>query len=144
MKLDILAVGAHPDDIELACAGTLIKAAASGYKTGIVDLTEGELGTRGNNVIRRKEAAAAAKILGCLRENLHMPDGNIELTRANILKLVQCYRKYRPEILLIPHFHERHLENTVRKFSSSLTFMSAIRIMCTLITLRARHGFTRA
>lgn len=108
MNLDILAVGAHPDDVELTCAGTIAKAVKNGYKAGIVDLTEGELGTRGNNVIRAKEAKTAARIIGCVRENLGLPDGNIELNQLNRLKLIQIFRKYRPKVLLIPHFGERH------------------------------------
>jgi bacillithiol biosynthesis deacetylase BshB1 len=108
MNLDILAIGAHPDDVELTCSGTIAKAVKNGCKVGILDLTEGELGTRGNNVIRAKEAKAAADILGCVRENLSLPDGNIELTRANKLKVIQVFRKYRPKLILIPHFAERH------------------------------------
>ena len=108
MKLDILAIGAHPDDVELCCAGTLAKANKLGYKTGIIDLTGGELGTRGTNAIRAKEATAATKILGCTRENLHLPDGNIEVNQKNIKKLIQVYRKYKPKTLLIPHWLERH------------------------------------
>lgn len=108
MQLDLLAIGSHPDDVELCCGGTLAKAATLGYKTGILDLTQGELGTRGNEAIRNKEAKAAASILGCVRENLQLPDGNIEVNQKNILKLIQIYRKYRPRIILIPHFGERH------------------------------------
>ena len=108
MKLDILAFGSHPDDIELTCAGTLWKAVREGKKVGIIDMTQGELGTRGNNRIRAKEAAAAAKILGCVRENLNISDGNIELTMKNRIKVIQVIRKYRPRYLLIPHFSERH------------------------------------
>jgi bacillithiol biosynthesis deacetylase BshB1 len=108
MQLDILALGAHPDDIELTCAGTLAKAKKLGYKTGIIDLTQGELGTRGTKEIRRKEAQDAARILGCLRENLNIPDGNIEVNQKNILKVIKIYRKYRPKIILIPHSVERH------------------------------------
>src|SRR5258708_6241470 len=108
MQVDILAIGAHPDDIELTCSGTLAKAKKLGYKTGIIDLTEGELGTRGTKSIRSVEAKAAAKILGCVRESLSLPDGDIEVNRRNILKVVQIYRKYRPKIILIPHFAERH------------------------------------
>lgn len=108
MKLDLLAFGSHPDDIELTCSGTLAKASKAGYKVGIVDLTEGELGTRGNSSLRAREAAAAAKTLGCVRENLRIPDGNIELTNANRLKVMVVIRKYRPRIILIPHFGERH------------------------------------
>src|SRR5262245_12058409 len=108
MALDLLAIGAHPDDVELTCSGTVAKAVKQGYKCGILDLTEGELGTRGNNTIRAKEAANAAKILGCLRENLHSPDGDIEVNKKNIHKLIQVYRKHRPKIILISHFNERH------------------------------------
>jgi N-acetylglucosamine malate deacetylase 1 len=108
MEVDILAVGAHPDDVELCCSGTLAKATRHGYKTCVIDLTQGELGTRGNNVIRAKEAAAAAKILRCQRENLLLPDGNIEVNQQNIKKLIQIYRKYRPKIILIPYHTERH------------------------------------
>ena len=107
-ELDILAIGAHPDDVELCCGGTLAKSVKRGRKVGILDLTEGELGTRGNSSIRVKEAQAAAEILGCLRENLSLPDGNIEVNVPNRMKLIQILRKYRPRVLLIPHFAERH------------------------------------
>ncbi len=109
MKLDILAIGAHPDDIELACAGTIIKMVRAGRKVGILDLTQGELGTRGTLTIREAEAKEATRILGAhIRENLKMQDGNIELTEANKVQLIQSIRRYRPEILLIPHSLERH------------------------------------
>lgn len=108
MALDILAIGSHPDDIELTCAGTLVKLVRMGYSVGIVDLTEGELGTRGSRQIRAREAAAAAKLMGVRRENLHIPDGNIEVNQRNIKKVIQVYRKHRPKIILIPHFAERH------------------------------------
>jgi bacillithiol biosynthesis deacetylase BshB1 len=109
MKLDILAIGAHPDDVELACGGTVAKSVKAGYKVGLVDLTEGELGTRGDKKIRAKEAADAAKILGvAIRENLRIPDGRIEVSTANMNKVISLYRKYRPEIILIPHWQERH------------------------------------
>ncbi len=109
MKLDVLAIGAHPDDIELACGGTIIKLVKQGRKVGIVDLTEGELGTRGSREIRAKEAIEAAKFLGIhARENLSLRDGDIEVSMANRLKLIGVLRKYRPEILLIPHWLERH------------------------------------
>jgi len=109
MKLDVLAIGAHPDDIELACGGTVAKLVQQGRKVAILDLTQGELGTRGSKEIRFKEAANAAKILGItFRENLELPDGNIELTMENRLKLMTVIRKYKPEILLMPHDNERH------------------------------------
>ena len=128
MKLDILAIAAHPDDIELCCAGTLAKAARSGSKVGILDLTKGELGTRGTVGIRSKEAAAAAKILGCLRENLHLPDGGIQLSEANKLKLIQVYRRYQPRIILIPHFFERHPDHIhTHELAREAWFFSGLR-----------------
>src|SRR6266404_2812710 len=108
MQLDLLAIGAHPDDIELCCGGTVAKMVKSGYKVGIVGLTEGELGTRGTRSIRAQEARAAGKILGCVRENLRLADGNIELSDENRLTLIGLYRTYRPSILLLPHSAERH------------------------------------
>lgn len=109
MELDVLAIGAHPDDVELGCAGTVAKLVKLGHKVGILDLTEGELGTRGNRNIRRSEAKEAMKILGVkVRKNLHIPDGNIEMTKANQLKVIKIIRKYRPKILLFPHWHDRH------------------------------------
>ncbi|MFQ5799153.1 MAG: bacillithiol biosynthesis deacetylase BshB1 [Bacteroidota bacterium] len=109
MKLDVLAVGAHPDDIELSCGGTVAKLVKKGYRVGLLDLTRGELGTRGSKTIREGEASNAASILKvAVRENLDIPDGNIERTRKNILKVVQVYRRYRPDVLFIPHWLERH------------------------------------
>ncbi len=108
MKLDILAFGPHPDDIELTCSGTLAKAVKAGYKAGIIDLTEGELSTRGNTAIRAREAKAAATALGCIRENLNICDGQIEVNDTNRRKIIQVIRKYRPSIMLIPHFNDRH------------------------------------
>lgn len=109
MEIDILAIGAHPDDVELTCSGTLAKSVRLGYNVGIVDLTEGELGTRGSRTIRIKEASTAAKILGVhMRKNLRLPDGHIEVNQKNLLKIIQLYRTYRPKIILIPHWHERH------------------------------------
>jgi len=109
MSLDVLAIGAHPDDVEIACAGTVIKLVKQGCRVGLVDLTEGELGTRGTREIRAREAQQAAKLLGVeFRENLAMPDGNIEVTPPNRLKVIQVIRKYRPRILLFPHWVERH------------------------------------
>ncbi len=109
MKLDLLAIGAHPDDIELSCAATVAKVSRSGKKTGIIDLTEGELGTRGTKTIRKREAEAAAAILGVSeRASLGLPDGNIEVNQKNIHRLIQLIRHYQPEVLLIPHWQERH------------------------------------
>jgi bacillithiol biosynthesis deacetylase BshB1 len=109
MKLDVLAIGAHPDDVELSCGGTVLKLSKRGYKVGIVDLTEGELGTRGTREIRAREADAAAKILGVsARENLQIPDGNIASTPENRLKLVEVIRRFRPDVILFPYEIDRH------------------------------------
>jgi bacillithiol biosynthesis deacetylase BshB1 len=109
MKLDLLAIGAHPDDIEITCGGTIAKLVKQGKKVGILDLTRGELGTRGTAELRETEASVAAKILGVhVRDNLKLQDGNIEINKDNKLQLVQMLRRYKPELLLIPHWLERH------------------------------------
>ncbi len=109
MKLDILAIGVHPDDIELCCAGTLIKEIQRGKKAGILDLTQGELGTRGTIETRYKEAADAAKIMGVLvRENLKMRDGFFKNDEQHQLQLIKAIRKYRPEIILGNILSDRH------------------------------------
>ncbi|HLP16784.1 MAG TPA: bacillithiol biosynthesis deacetylase BshB1 [Bacteroidota bacterium] len=109
MKVDVLAIGAHPDDIELSCAATVAKLVRRGYTVGILDLTEGELGTRGTREIRKKEAATAAGILGVSsRTSLGLPDGNIEINQSNITKVIKVIRSHAPSILLFPHWLERH------------------------------------
>lgn len=109
MKLDILAIGAHPDDIELGCSGTIITEIKNGKKVGIADLTQGELGTRGTAETRAQEAADAARIMGVsVRENLKMPDGFFENNPGNQLKLIRVIRKYRPEIVLANALEDRH------------------------------------
>lgn len=109
MKLDILAFGAHPDDVELGAGGILATHAARGLKTGIVDLTRGEMGTRGTPEIRDEEAKEAAKILGCaVRENLGMPDGRVDYSHESQLRVAQIIRKYRPDIVLMNAPTDRH------------------------------------
>lgn len=109
MTVDVLAIGAHPDDIELACGGTVAKLVQQGYKVALCDLTQGELGTRGTKEIRNKEAQQAAKILGVLtRQNLQIHDGNIEVNKKNLLKIITLIREFRPNLLLIPYGIERH------------------------------------
>lgn len=109
MKLDILAFGVHPDDVELCAAGTILKHQAMGYTAGIVDLTQGELGTRGNAQIRMQEAQAAAETLGVqVRENLEMADGFAENSRENVLKIIRVVRKYRPTVVLANAVRDRH------------------------------------
>lgn len=109
MQLDILAFGVHPDDVELSCAGTLLVEKNNGKKTGIIDLTRGELGTRGNASTREKEAADSAKILGVeLRENLEMADGFFKDDEPNQRKVIQVLRKYRPHVILCNSPEDRH------------------------------------
>lgn len=107
--LDVLAFGAHPDDVELGCGGTLHKLARQGYRVGIVDLTEGELGTRGTVEERYKESAEAARIIGAVaRENLKIPDAAIHFTEENRHKVIDIIRRYRPSIVFAPHGEDRH------------------------------------
>ena len=109
MKLDILAIGVHPDDVELGCSGTILNEVNNGKTVGIVDLTQGELGTRGDVETRYSESAAAAKILKVsVRENLKMRDGFFTNDEAHQLQLIQAIRTYRPEIVLGNALHDRH------------------------------------
>jgi len=109
MKLDILVLPVHPDDAELGCSGTILKEVALGRKVGIVDLTRGELGTRGSAEIRDKEAAASAKILGlAMRDNLGLPDGFFENNKPHQLKVIEAIRRFRPEIVITNAYHDRH------------------------------------
>jgi len=109
MKLDLLAISAHPDDVELGCAGTLLDSLQRGRKVGILDLTRGELGTRGTPEIRRAEAAAAAQILGVsVRDNVGIADGFFQNDSSSQLTLVPYIRKYRPEIVLANAIEDRH------------------------------------
>ena len=101
MKLDILAFGAHPDDVELGCSGTIAKEISLGKKVGIIDLTRGELGTRGSVATRNEESAKASEILGVVaRENLDMRDGFFVNDEAHQLKVIEMIRKYRPDVVL--------------------------------------------
>ena len=109
MKLDILAIAAHPDDIELSVAGTLLKHIKMGLKCGIVDITKGELGTRGSGDLRILEATAAAEVLGLsARENLELPDGFFLNAKEHQLVVVAAIRFYRPEIIITNAVTDRH------------------------------------
>ncbi|MDE0536775.1 bacillithiol biosynthesis deacetylase BshB1 [Tenacibaculum sp. L6] len=112
MKLDILAFGAHPDDVELGCAATIAKEISLGKKVGIVDLTRGELGTRGSAELRDKEAANAAEILGVsVRENLGFADGFFRNDKEHQLEIIKMIRKYQPEIVLCNAIDDRHIDH---------------------------------
>lgn len=107
--LDALAIFAHPDDVELCCGGTIIKLVDLGYRVGIVDLTRGEMGTRGSATERSKEAKCAAALMGVqIRENLRLPDSRVESTFDTRLGVVHLLRKYRPHLLIMPYWEQRH------------------------------------
>ncbi|MHA8105511.1 bacillithiol biosynthesis deacetylase BshB1 [Aquirufa sp. 5-AUSEE-100C1] len=109
MKLDILVMAAHPDDAELAVAGTIVDAIANGKKVGIVDFTRGELGTRGTPEIRLAESAAASQVLGIhARENLELADGFFQNVQESQLKLIEVIRKYQPDVVLANALEDRH------------------------------------
>jgi bacillithiol biosynthesis deacetylase BshB1 len=109
MKLDLLAIVAHPDDAELTCGGTLIKMARRGYKTGILDLTAGEMGSRGTPETRAKEAAKAAKLLGVAwRGTLGVPDSDVQPARQHKLRLAGVIRELRPKTVILPYWEARH------------------------------------
>ena len=109
MKLDILALAAHPDDVELSCSGTLLKAIAQGKNAGIIDFTRGELGTRGTPEIRDAEATESARIMGLsARENLAFRDGYFANDEVHQLALIRMIRKYRPDVILANAFDDRH------------------------------------
>ena len=109
MKLDILAIAAHPDDIELACSGTILHHINMGKKVGVLDLTQGELGTRGSSELRLQEAKKAAKIMGIsMRENLGFDDGFFENNKTNQLEIIKKIRLYQPEIILCNAIQDRH------------------------------------
>ena len=128
MKLDILAFGAHPDDVELGCAGTILKEISLGKTVGIIDLTRGELGTRGSAAIRNQEANAAAKILGVLvRENLEMRDGFFVNDEKHQLEIIKMIRKYQPEIILCNAIDDRHIDHAKgSKLVSDACFLSGL------------------
>ena len=129
MKLDILAFGVHPDDVELGCSGTLMAAMAQGKKVGIVDLTYGELGTRGTIESRKKEAKIASGIMGIeIRENLGMADGFFQNDETNQRKVIEMIRKYQPPIVLANAIGDRHPDHgRSAKLVADAAFLSGLR-----------------
>ncbi len=112
--VDLLAIAAHRDDVELTCGGTLIKAARAGQRTAIIDLTQGEMGTRGSAELRRQEAERAAEIIGCsARETLGLPDAAIENTPTTREQLVRAIRRFRPRVVIAPPLQGRHPDHWV-------------------------------
>lgn len=128
-KLDVLALAAHPDDVELCAGGTMALLARQGYRTGIVDFTRGEMGSRGTPEGRLEEAAAAAEILGLeARHNLGLPDGDIANTGANRKALIQLVRRYRPDIVLINAPECRHPDHcAAAKLATDALYYSGLR-----------------
>ncbi|NVO84461.1 bacillithiol biosynthesis deacetylase BshB1 [Hymenobacter terrestris] len=134
MKLDVLALGAHPDDVEMSCAGTLLAAAAAGKTIGIIDFTRGELGTRGTPQTRAEEAARATQILGLnVRENLGMADGFFRNDREHQLVLIAALRRYQPDVVLCNAIHDRHPDHgRAAQVATEACFLSGLRMIETL------------
>lgn len=134
MKVDILAFGAHPDDVELSCSGVLAKEIAKGKKVGLIDLTQGEMGTRGSLEIRAKEAKKAAEILGAVvRENLCFRDAFIVNDETHQLKIIEILRKYRPDIVFCNAKEDRHTDHAkASELVSHACFLSGLRKLETL------------
>lgn len=133
MKLDILAFGAHPDDVELGCSGTLVKEISLGKKVGIVDLTQGELGTRGSVEKRYQESAKASEVLGIsVRENLKFRDGFFVNDEKHQLEVIKMIRKYKPEIVLCNAVDDRHIDHSKgSKLVSDACFLSGLKMIKT-------------
>ncbi|MFM6946577.1 MAG: bacillithiol biosynthesis deacetylase BshB1 [Flavobacteriales bacterium] len=129
MKLDILAFGAHPDDVELSAAGTLLHYAAQGKTIGVVDLTEGELGTRGSVESRYDEAQNAAQLMGLsTRTNLRLPDGFFEHNQTNLLKIIEQIRLHQPELVFANSLSDRHPDHgKAAKLVADACFLSGLR-----------------
>ena len=143
MKLDILAFGAHPDDVELGCSGTIAKEVSLGKKVGIIDLTRGELGTRGSVEIRNQESAKASEILGVVvRENLDMRDGFFVNDEAHQMKVIEMIRKYQPEIVLCNAITDRHIDHGKgSKLVSDACFLSGLRQIKTELNGEAQEAW---
>lgn len=143
MKLDILAIGAHPDDVELSCAATLAKEISRGKKVGILDLTRGELGTRGSAELRDQEAKDAAKILGVqVRHNLEFSDGFFVNNVAHQLEIIKVLRKYRPEIVLCNAIEDRHIDHGKgAQLVADACFLSGLRKIETICKGHNQHAW---
>lgn len=128
MKVDILAIGVHPDDVELSCSGTLLSHIDQGKTVGLIDLTRGELGTRGTPEIRDQEAAAAARLMGAaFRHNLHMADGFFQYDRENLLRIITAIREHQPEIVLLNAPSDRHPDHgRAAKLEADACFFSGL------------------
>jgi N-acetylglucosamine malate deacetylase 1 len=129
MKLDILAIGVHPDDVELSCSGTLLRHIKQGKTVGLLDLTKGELGTRGSAQLRTEEAMNAAEMMGAkVREQLDLADGFFTQNEADLRKIIAVIRRYQPEIVLCNSVEDRHPDHgRAAKMTSDACFLSGLR-----------------
>jgi bacillithiol biosynthesis deacetylase BshB1 len=143
MKLDILVFGAHPDDVELSCGATIAKEISLGKKVGIIDLTRGELGTRGTAEIRDQEAADAAEVLGVtIRENLRFRDGFFTNDEAHQLEVIKMIRKYNPDIVICNAIDDRHIDHGKgSKLVSDACFLSGLRKIETVIDNKPQEAW---
>jgi bacillithiol biosynthesis deacetylase BshB1 len=143
MKLDILAIMAHPDDAELGCAGTLIAHVAKGYKVGIIDLTAGELGTNGTVEIRAKEAAKAARIMGlAVRENMGFKDGFFANDEAHQRALITQIRRFRPRIVIANAISDRHPDHArAAQLTSTACFLAGLKKIATIFQGKAQEAW---
>jgi bacillithiol biosynthesis deacetylase BshB1 len=143
MKLDILAIGAHPDDVELGCGATLAKEISLGKKVGIIDLTQGELATRGSIEIRTEEAIKASKILGVfVRENLRFADGFFVNNKSHQIELIKMIRKYQPDIVLVNAISDRHIDHQKgSELASAACFLSGLRKVETMINGKTQEAW---
>jgi N-acetylglucosamine malate deacetylase 1 len=128
MKLNVLAIGAHPDDVELGAGGTVVKLIDLGKKVGILDLTLGELGTRGTAEIRTQEALSASKILGlATRDQLNLGDGFLDSDKSKKLEIISIIRKYKPDVILANAINDRHIDHgNGAKLTAEATFLSGL------------------
>ncbi|HKS80458.1 MAG TPA: bacillithiol biosynthesis deacetylase BshB1 [Candidatus Acidoferrales bacterium] len=129
MKLDLLAIAAHPDDVELTCGGTLIKMSQLGYKTGVLDLTHGEMGTRGTPEIRLQEAQRAGEIMGvAVRANLSLPDARLEVSEKYKLAVAAKIREWQPHTVILPYWEGRHPDHyNAAKLSYEGCFLAGLK-----------------
>lgn len=143
MKLDILVFAAHPDDAELSCSGTIISHVNKGKKVGIVDLTRGELGTRGTPQVREKEAAAASGVMGlAVRENLGFRDGFFVNDEAHQLEVVKMIRKYRPSVVLANAIEDRHPDHgRASRLVSEAVFISGLKMVKTVSSTSGQESW---
>jgi len=129
MKLDLLAIAPHPDDVELTCGGTMIKMAKAGYRTGILDLTRGETGSRGTPETRLKEAAKAGKVMGvAVRRNLGLPDAHLEVNEPQKMAVAEVIREFEPHTVIVPYWEGRHPDHyTAGQLCYEACFIAGLR-----------------